>query len=107
MHRFLFAVLAGALTVAGFAPFGVALLPIVTLAGLFVLWRDAVTPKRAAGLGFAFGAGLFGAGVPWIGIALVSLIVGGKTQVVSTRAAFDAQMKIAVRRSLEAFRAVS
>ncbi len=72
MHRTLFAVLAGALTVFGFAPFGVALLPIVTLAGLFVLWRDAATPKRAAGLGFAFGAGLFGAGVPWIGIALVS-----------------------------------
>ena len=72
MHRFLFAVLAGVLTVAGFAPFGAALLPIATLAALFVLWRDAATPRRAAWLGFAFGAGLFGAGVPWIGIALVS-----------------------------------
>ena len=42
-----------------------------------------------------------------LGIALVSLIVRGKTQVVSSRAAFDAQLKIAVRRSLEDTRTVS
>ena len=42
-----------------------------------------------------------------LGIALVSLIVRGKTQVVSTRAAFDAQLKFAVRRSLEDTRTVS
>ena len=62
--------LAGALTVFGFAPFGVALLPIATLALLFMLWRDAATPRRAAALGFAFGLGLFGAGVSWIYVAL-------------------------------------
>ena len=64
------AALAGALTVFGYAPFGVALLPIATLALLFLLWRDASTPRDAAWLGFAFGAGLFGAGISWIAIAL-------------------------------------
>ena len=64
------AALAGALTVFGYAPFGVALVPVATLALLFVLWRDAPTPGRAAWLGFAYGAGLFGAGVSWIAIAL-------------------------------------
>jgi apolipoprotein N-acyltransferase len=63
------AALAGVITVFGFAPFGLALLPIATLAVLFTLWRDA-TPKRAAGIGFAFGLGLFGAGISWITIAL-------------------------------------
>jgi hypothetical protein len=64
------AALAGALTVFGYAPFGVALAPIATLAVLFGLWRDAPTPRAAAVTGFAFGAGLFGAGVSWIAIAL-------------------------------------
>lgn len=64
------AALAGALTVLGFAPFGAALLPIATLALLFMLWRDAPTPRRAAAQGFAFGLGLFGAGVSWIYVAL-------------------------------------
>jgi apolipoprotein N-acyltransferase len=68
--RLAFAALAGALTVFGFAPFAVALAPIASLAILFTLWRDAATPRQAAGLGFAFGAGLFGAGVSWIEIAL-------------------------------------
>ena len=66
------AALAGALTVFGFAPFGLALLPIASLAALFLLWRDVSTPKRAAWIGFAFGLGLFGAGVSWISIALVT-----------------------------------
>ena len=64
--------LAGALTVLGYAPYGVALLPVATLAVLFLLWRDAATPGRAAAVGFAFGLGLFGAGVPWIAIALAT-----------------------------------
>ena len=70
MLRLVLAALAGALTVFGYAPFGVALLPIATLALLFALWRDAATPRAAAALGFAYGAGLFGAGVSWIAIAL-------------------------------------
>lgn len=36
-----------------------------------------------------------------LGVALVSLMVGGKTKVVSTRAEFEAQLKAAIRRSLE------
>jgi len=70
VHRAVLAALAGALTVFGYAPFGVALAPIATLAVLFWLWRDASTARAAAGLGFAFGAGLFGAGVSWIALAL-------------------------------------
>ncbi|MEO5764143.1 MAG: apolipoprotein N-acyltransferase [Casimicrobiaceae bacterium] len=60
---------AGAITVLGFAPFGVAPLPVVTLAVLFALWQDAA-PRAAAAQGFAFGVGLFGAGIAWIYIAL-------------------------------------
>lgn len=64
------AALAGAVTVFGFAPFGWAGLPIVTLAVLFGLWHRAACARDAAWLGFAFGMGLFGAGVSWIYIAL-------------------------------------
>lgn len=64
------ATLAGALTVFGYAPFGWAGLPIATLALLFGLWHRARRARDAAWLGFAFGAGLFGAGVSWIYIAL-------------------------------------
>jgi apolipoprotein N-acyltransferase len=64
------AVLAGAATVFGFAPFHLALLPMATLAALFWLWQRAATPRDAAWLGFAFGAGLFGAGVSWVFVAL-------------------------------------
>jgi apolipoprotein N-acyltransferase len=62
--------LAGAVTVFGYAPFGWAGLPIVTLAVLFGLWHRAPRARDAAWLGFAFGAGLFGAGVSWLFIAL-------------------------------------
>ena len=65
-----FAALAGALTVFGFAPFGVAALPIVTLALLLALWNRAGGAREAGWLGFAFGAGLFSAGVSWVYVAL-------------------------------------
>ncbi len=68
--RTLLAAGAGAATVFGFAPFGAALVPIVTLTLLFLLWQDAATPRAAAWSGFAFGFALFGAGVSWIAIAL-------------------------------------
>ncbi len=61
---------AGAVTVFGFAPFHFALLPIVALATLFWLWQRAAQPRAAAALGFAFGAGLFGAGASWVYVAL-------------------------------------
>lgn len=66
------AVLLGAATVLGFAPFGASELPLLTLAGLFALWLRASSPRSAAGLGFAFGLGLFGAGVSWIYVALAT-----------------------------------
>jgi apolipoprotein N-acyltransferase len=61
---------AGAATVFGFAPFGLAALPVVTVALLVWLWQRAATPRAAAWQGFAFGLGFFGAGVPWVYVAL-------------------------------------
>ena len=62
--------LLGVATVVGFAPFALSLLPILTLAGLFFLWRRAASPRAAAGIGFGFGLGLFGAGASWVYVAL-------------------------------------
>lgn len=71
MKRQIFAAfLLGAATVAGFAPFGLFPLPVLTLAGLFVLWRKAETPRRAALLGYAWGLGFFLAGVSWVYVSL-------------------------------------
>lgn len=64
------AALLGVATVLSFAPFGLSALPVFTLAGLFLLWRRAPSPRAAAAAGFAFGLGLFGAGVSWVYIAL-------------------------------------
>jgi apolipoprotein N-acyltransferase len=64
------AFLLGAATVAGFAPFGLAPLPFFSAAGLLWLWQNAAAPRRAAVLGFAFGIGLFLAGVSWVYISL-------------------------------------
>ncbi len=61
---------AGVATVVGFAPFGVAHLPILTLSLLFALWNGASSPRAAGEAGFAFGLGLFGAGTSWVYIAL-------------------------------------
>ena len=66
----LLAFFAGAATVFGFAPFGAALIPIVTLALLLWLWQGETQARKSAKLGFAFGFGLFGAGVSWVYIAL-------------------------------------
>ncbi len=64
------ALLAGALCVFGFAPFGVYPAPVLALAVLFVLWGRADSARVAAVLGFSFGLGLFAAGISWIYIAL-------------------------------------
>ena len=52
-----------------FAPFGLHPLAFLTLAVLIHFWMHA-PPRRAAGLGLAFGAGLFGAGVSWVYVSL-------------------------------------
>ncbi len=64
------ALVAGALTVAGYAPLAVFPLPFLSLAGLLWLWQRAATPREAFWAGFAFGAGLFGVGVSWVYVSL-------------------------------------
>jgi len=66
---FLFPVLLGALATLGYAPIGWFPVPILTLAGLFWLAR-AATPGRAFLLGWAYGLGLFLAGVSWVYISI-------------------------------------
>ncbi len=68
--NYLMALLAGAACVLGFAPFGWYPLPILALAVLFALWHKTNTPSAAAKLGYAFGLGLFTAGIGWIYIAM-------------------------------------
>ncbi len=68
-HPFL-AALGGVFAVAGFAPWNVFPAPLLSLALLFFLWNRSTQPRVSAGLGFAFGLGLFGAGTGWIYIAL-------------------------------------
>ena len=67
--RALLALAAGAGTVFGFAPFDLPGVPVVTFALLVTVWLDAGA-RSAALSGFAFGAGLFGAGGSWVYIAL-------------------------------------
>ncbi|HYC47579.1 MAG TPA: apolipoprotein N-acyltransferase [Burkholderiales bacterium] len=64
------AALLGAATVAGFAPFDLYPLPIVTIALLVYLWNAAASPRRAAALGWWFGLGFFLAGVSWVYVSL-------------------------------------
>ena len=64
------ALVAGALTVAGFAPLAIFPLPFLSFAGLQWLWQRAATPREAFWAGFAFGAGLFGVGVSWVYVSL-------------------------------------
>jgi apolipoprotein N-acyltransferase len=69
-NRFVLALFAGAVCVSGFAPYGAFPLPVMALAVLFALMHRADTPRAAALLGFAFGLGLFSAGISWIYVAL-------------------------------------
>jgi apolipoprotein N-acyltransferase len=68
------AALLGALCTLGFAPFDAYFpvwpAPTFSLAGLFLLWQRAATPRAAATLGFAWGAVCFLTGVSWIYVSL-------------------------------------
>lgn len=64
------ALILGAVTVSGFAPDYFALLPLLTLAALFLLWSRAASPRAAAYTGLAFGLGFFGAGVSWVYVSI-------------------------------------
>jgi apolipoprotein N-acyltransferase len=63
------ALAAGALLPLAFAPFGLWPLAIACPALLMALWSGA-TPRRAALLGFAFGAGTFSTGTWWLYISI-------------------------------------
>jgi len=69
-QRAALALLIGALTVLGFAPYGLFWLPWLTLAALLGLWQQAATPAHVFKLGLAFGLGLYGFGIYWIYISL-------------------------------------
>ena len=77
--------LAGAASVAAFAPPGAYPLLIATSAVLIHLWVPA-SPAAAARSGFAFGLGLFGAGVSWIYVSLHD--IGGMAAPVAVLATF-------------------
>jgi apolipoprotein N-acyltransferase len=64
------AVAAGAAAVGAFLPEDWAPVGVVGFVILLHLWSHAATPREAAALGLAFGAGLFGCGVSWIYISL-------------------------------------
>ena len=64
------AFIAGLSCVFGFAPLGIFIIPVFALAVLFTLWGRADSPRVAGWLGFAFGLGLFIAGISWIYVAL-------------------------------------
>lgn len=70
MRLWLVALLLGAVSVLGFAPFGLFLLPIIALALLFRLWRQAASPHAAAWLGLGYGLGFFLGGVSWVYVSL-------------------------------------
>ncbi|MDE2117119.1 MAG: apolipoprotein N-acyltransferase [Betaproteobacteria bacterium] len=70
LNQTILAFVAGLLAVSGFAPFSLFPLPVFALAVVFVSWLRAENPRAAAKTGFAFGFGLFGAGVGWIYVAL-------------------------------------
>ncbi len=85
MSRFpapLFALLLGALTVLGFAPFHLFPLPFVTLP--FLLFQRAASPRRAAWIGFLWGLGFFLAGVSWVYVSMHDF--GGMPAVVAALA---------------------
>lgn len=69
-NKYGWALFAGLGCLFGFAPFGIFPVPVLALAMLFAFWQRAGTPRIAARLGFAFGLGLFGAGISWIYVAL-------------------------------------
>ena len=75
----------GALAVAAFAPLGLFPLAVVALAWLAREWSVA-SPRQAFRVGYAFGFGLFVAGVSWIYVSLHD--IGGMPAIVAGLATF-------------------
>ncbi len=78
------ALLAGAAMPLGFAPFHLFPVPILSLAVLFLTWKEA-TPWAAFRRGWVFGLGMFGLGVSWVYVSfhqfghMHPLVAGGVT----------------------------
>ena len=81
-----FAFALGAATVSGFAPFYLYPLPILALAALALLWLRTDKWLAAAGIGFAFGLGLFLTGTSWVYVSLHDF--GGMPAVIAAAATF-------------------
>ncbi len=64
------AALAGGASVAGFGDWNLFPLPLLALGLLFFAWTRTSAPRAAAGLGLAYGAGLFLVGVSWVYVSL-------------------------------------
>lgn len=67
--RYMLMALAGILFTLGFSPYDYSLIPMLTLAVAFMPTRT-LDAKAAAKNGFAFGLGLFGAGVSWVYVSI-------------------------------------
>lgn len=70
IYHLVLALLSGILSVAGFAPWNLFALPVLALGLLFWLYTQNDNARHCAGIGFAFGLGMFGAGISWIYVAL-------------------------------------
>ncbi len=68
--RLALAFVAGTVSVAAFGDWPLFPLPLIALATLCWLWVRADSPRAAAWLGFAFGAGFFLVGVSWVYVSL-------------------------------------
>ena len=66
----LLALLLGAVSLLGFAPFYIFPIPIIAIAGLCYLWVKTGTPAASWILGFSYGLGLYCVGIYWIYISL-------------------------------------
>ncbi len=64
------AAIAGAIAVPAYAPLYAWPLVLVSLVGLFALWKRAASPLHASAIGFVWGLGLFLVGVPWLYVSL-------------------------------------
>lgn len=70
LRRALLALALGSITVLGFAPVSIPLATLLAMVAMWGLWSTASSGKQAALEGFAFGFGLFGYGINWLGISL-------------------------------------
>lgn len=70
MNKYIAVFCAGLIAVPGFAPYSLYPLTVLALAFLFERWQHARGKWTAAKLGFAFGFGLFSAGIGWLYVAL-------------------------------------